>query len=178
MRHHKLGMKALAGLFILAVVVILSTCLTIDIRYKKEQMNTYNDIAFSYARTAAEYIDGDRIRSYEEDNTEDDYYRQVQRFLAISQAQTDLEYYSVFIPYEEDLVYIWDVGSGEGVRPLGYREPYMEGGREVIEQVCANTYTETRRGAQVLRALKTCREDAVFRPNPGQTLGRLITQLF
>lgn len=142
MRHHKLGMKALAGLFILAVVVILSTCLTIDIRYKKEQMNTYNDIAFSYARTAAEYIDGDRIRSYEEDNTEDDYYRQVQRFLAISQAQTDLEYYSVFIPYEEDLVYIWDVGSGEGVRPLGYREPYMEGGREVIEQVCANTYTE------------------------------------
>lgn len=142
MRHHKLGMKALAGLSILAVVVIVSTCLTIDIRYKKEQMSAYNDIAFSYARTAAEYIDGDRIRSYEEDNTEDDYYRQVQRFLAISQAQTDLKYYSVFIPYEEEIVYIWDVGSGEGVRPLGYREAYMEGGREVIEQVCANTYNE------------------------------------
>lgn len=142
MRHHKLGMKALAGLSILAVVVIVSTCLAIDIRYKKEQMNTYNDIAFSYARTAAEYIDGDRVRSYEEDNTEDDYYRQVQRFLTISQAQTDLKYYSVFIPYEEELVYIWDVGSGEGVRPRGYREAYMEGGREVIEQVCANTYTE------------------------------------
>ncbi len=39
MRHHKLGMKALAGLLILAVVVIVSTCLTIDIRYKKGQMS-------------------------------------------------------------------------------------------------------------------------------------------
>ncbi|MBD5139791.1 MAG: SpoIIE family protein phosphatase [Ruminococcus sp.] len=142
MKHHKLGMKALAGLSILAVVVILSTCLTIDIRYKKEQMSMYNDIAFSYARTAAEYIDGDRIRSYVENNTEDDYYRQVQRFLAISQAQTDLEYYSVFVPYEEELAYIWDVGSGEGVRPLGYREAYMEGGQEIARQICANTYPE------------------------------------
>ncbi|MBD5521909.1 MAG: SpoIIE family protein phosphatase [Lachnospiraceae bacterium] len=142
MRHHKLGMKALAGLFILAVVVILSTSLTIDIRYKKEQMSAYNDIAFSYARTAAEYIDGDRIRSYIENNTEDDYYRQVQRFLAISQAQTDLEYYSVFVPYEEELVYIWDVGSSEGVRPLGYREAYMEGGQEIAGQIFTNTYTE------------------------------------
>lgn len=142
MRHHKLGIKALAGLSILAFVVILSTCLTIDIRYKKEQMSMYNDIAFSYARTAAEYIDGDRIRFYAENNREDEYYGQVQRFLAISQAQTDLEYYSVFVPYEEELVYIWDVGSGEGVRPLGYREAYMEGGQEIARQIYEKTYPE------------------------------------
>lgn len=142
MKHHKLGVKALTGLFILAVIVILSTCLTIDIRYKKEQMSQYNDIAFSYARMAAEYIDGDRIRFYAEGGAEDDYYRQVRRFLAISQEQTDLEYYSVFVPYEEELVYIWDVGSGEGVRPLGYREAYMEGGQEIARQIYEKTYSE------------------------------------
>ena len=49
---------------------------------------------------------------------------------------------------------------------------------EVESQVSRRLARDPRRGAQVLAALKTCREDAVFRPNPGQTLGRLITQLF
>ena len=35
-----------------------------------------------------------------------------------------------------------------------------------------------RRGAQVLRALKACRENAVYRPNAGLTLGWLAAQLF
>ena len=35
-----------------------------------------------------------------------------------------------------------------------------------------------RRGAQVLQALKTCRENAVYRPGAGHTLGWLVTQLF
>lgn len=113
MNQHRLGMKALAGLFILAVVIILSTCLTIDIRYKKERMTEYNDMSFSYARTAAEYIDGDKVHAYVETNVEDDYYRGIQNFLEISLRQTDLEYYSVFVPYETDLVYVWDVGDGE-----------------------------------------------------------------
>ncbi len=34
------------------------------------------------------------------------------------------------------------------------------------------------RGARVLRALKTCRENAVFNPGPGHTLGRLAAELF
>ena len=35
-----------------------------------------------------------------------------------------------------------------------------------------------RRGAQVLRALKACRENTVYRPGAGHTLGWLVTQLF
>lgn len=37
---------------------------------------------------------------------------------------------------------------------------------------------EPRRGARVLSALKAARENAVYRPAAGHTLGRLITQLF
>ena len=49
---------------------------------------------------------------------------------------------------------------------------------ETESQVSRRLARDPRRGAQVLTALKACREDAVFRPNPGQTLGRLMTQLF
>ena len=49
---------------------------------------------------------------------------------------------------------------------------------EVEHQVSRQLAQCPRRGAQVLRALKTCRENAVYRPNPGLTLGWLMTQLF
>ncbi len=35
-----------------------------------------------------------------------------------------------------------------------------------------------RRGAQVLRALKTCRDNSVYNPGPGHTLGWLTAELF
>lgn len=141
-KQYKLGVKALIGLSVLAAVVIISTCLAINIQYKKEQMGSYNKIAFSYAHTAAEYIDGDRIGMYVESDVEDAYYEQVRRFLEITQRQTDLEYYSVFVPYEEEIVYIWDVGSDEGVRPHGYHEAYMAGGQEIASQIYEGTYQE------------------------------------
>ncbi len=37
---------------------------------------------------------------------------------------------------------------------------------------------DPRRGARVLQALKTARENAVYRPGAGHTLGRLMTRLF
>ena len=49
---------------------------------------------------------------------------------------------------------------------------------EVENQISALLPQHPRQGARVLRALKTCRENAVYRPNAGQTLGWLITQLF
>lgn len=139
MKYRKLGMKALAGMVFLAVVIAVTTCLTINIRYKRVRTSEYNDMAFSYARLAAEYIDGDRVLSYIQTNEEDDYYRGIQNLLEISQRQTDLKYYSVFVPYENDLVYVWDAGDRESVRPLGYHEAYMEGEKEAIEAVfCQN----------------------------------------
>ena len=37
---------------------------------------------------------------------------------------------------------------------------------------------EPRRGARVLQALKTARENAVYRPGTGHTLGQIITRIF
>ena len=49
---------------------------------------------------------------------------------------------------------------------------------EVERQVSRRLVRDPRRGARVLQALKTCRQNAVFRPNAGLTLGWLCTQLY
>ena len=49
---------------------------------------------------------------------------------------------------------------------------------EVENQTSRRMAENPRRGAEVLRALKTCRSNAVFRPGAGLTLGWLSTQLF
>ena len=75
-RKNKLGMKALAGLFFLAAALTLCVCISVGIQYLREKMEEYGQIAFSYARTAAEYIDGDRVLFYLETGRKDDYYCQ------------------------------------------------------------------------------------------------------
>ena len=49
---------------------------------------------------------------------------------------------------------------------------------EVERQVSRRLARDPRRGAKVLQALKTCRQNAVFRPGAGLTLGWLATQLY
>ena len=44
--------------------------------------------------------------------------------------------------------------------------------------VCAKLGTQTRRAVPLLRALKSCRENSVYNPGPGHTLGWLVTELF
>ena len=49
---------------------------------------------------------------------------------------------------------------------------------EVENQVSRRLTRDLPRGTRVLRALKACRENAVYRPGAGHTLGWLMTQLF
>ena len=49
---------------------------------------------------------------------------------------------------------------------------------EVENQVSRRLAQNPRRGAKVLQALKTCRQNAVFRPAAGLTLGWLTAQLY
>lgn len=49
---------------------------------------------------------------------------------------------------------------------------------QVENQASALLAQHPRRGVKVLQALKTCRDNAVFNPGAGLTLGLLITQIF
>lgn len=51
---------------------------------------------------------------------------------------SNLQYYYVFVPYEDDLVYIWDADAADtvdGTCLLGYHEEYMENGKEKVEKI-------------------------------------------
>ena len=135
MKRYKLGKKVMIGFLFLAVVLILCICITCSLQYRKVRMEEYNDLAFSYARTAVEYIDGDRVLTYVETGKKDEYYQQVLDFLNATQKQTDIKYYYVFVPYEDDLVYVWDADNREGARELGYHEGYMADGKEAVEKI-------------------------------------------
>ena len=134
-KRRKLTTKALIACVILAIAIIVFTCLGIILRYYAETKENYRQLAFGYTKAAADMIDGDRIQGYLDSGEKDEYYDRVMKFLNASQKESSLKYYYVFVPYENDLVYIWDADNEEGACPLGYHEEYMENGKEDVEKV-------------------------------------------
>ena len=109
-----------------ALMLVIALSALVGIQYWYTRIDAYNKIAYNYARTAAEIIDGDKIAGYIETGKKDGHYYEVAEVLKATLAQTDLKYYYVFVPYEDDLVYVWDGDTGdEAPYDLGYREGYM-----------------------------------------------------
>ncbi len=127
--------KILLGILIFAVVIVVAISAPVSMGFYYLKMNEYTEEAFAYSRMAAEIIDGDRIADYVETGEKDDYYNQILGFLNATQKETDLKYYYVFVPYEDDLVYVWDAENNEGACELGEHEKYMEGGKEAVEKI-------------------------------------------
>ena len=135
-KHHKLQNTVLLSFTILAVVLVLVISLVVGDRYIKGEMENCRTTAYAYTKSAAELIDGDKIAHYLETEEKDEYYYEILDFLNSFRLNTDIQYYYVFVPFENDLVYIWDANA---LKPdetevdaceLGYHEEYMEGGRE------------------------------------------------
>ena len=131
MKKRKLSTKVILVVVFFALLIIVATCLSVVLRYRKDIMERYSSQGFAYARTAAAYIDGDAIKKYLETGQKDAYYDEVESFLNASQVNSDLKYYYVYVPCEDDLIYIWDANTDEGACELGDHEDYMEGGKEV-----------------------------------------------
>lgn len=117
--------RMLRSLVFLAVLLVILTSTLVSVQYYYSQMRVYSDRAFAYTHTAAEFIDGDTIEKYVSTGEKDDYYYEVLDFLNASQLAGGLKYYYVFVPYEDDLVYVWDATNVEGYCELGTHEEYM-----------------------------------------------------
>ncbi len=136
MKKRKISTKLVLWLFSVTVVIVLLTGALIALSTYRNEMQDYSDAVLSYAKTASELIDGDRIAAYEKTGVTDEYFDQIQSFFTTSVKETNLLYYYVFVPYEDDLMYIWDSGATEEEPPLGYREEYMkDGGKEAVEAI-------------------------------------------
>ena len=129
-KHHKLQNMVLVSFTVLAVVLILIISSVVGTQYVEKEMENCRITAYAYTKSAAELIDGDKIAHYLETEEKDEYYYEIQDFLNSFQANTNIQYYYVFVPFEDDLVYIWDANLEEGACELGYHEEYMEGGKE------------------------------------------------
>ena len=142
-KRHKLQNTVLLSFTILAVVLVLVISLVVGDRYIKGEMENCRTTAYAYTKSAAELIDGDKIAHYLETEEKDEYYYEILDFLNSFRLNTDIQYYYVFVPFEDDLVYIWDANAlkpGETAEDvdfceLGYREEYMEGGKEATYSI-------------------------------------------
>lgn len=135
-KYHTLSTKLSIGYALFAVILIICICFTVGTQYWKSKMEEYRALAYSYTKTAAQYINGDQVLDYVDTLQTDAYYQQVMDFLSATRDQTDLRYYYVFVPYEDDLVYVWDAGTlEEGACPLGTHEEYMKGGKEAVDSI-------------------------------------------
>ena len=140
-KRRKLQTTVLMSFTLLAVVLIIVISFVVGDRYIHGEMENCRTTAYAYTKSAAELIDGDKIAYYLETGEKDDYYYEILDFLNAFRLNTDIQYYYVFVPFEDDLVYIWDANilkPGEmeiDVCELGYREEYMEGGKEATYSI-------------------------------------------
>jgi len=129
MKQGGIRKKVLKWLFVFeAVMVILVGAMT-GFRYYNNTINEYNAMVFGYLHTASELIDGDRIQNYIDTGTTDDYYDEILNYLTVTRDNTALRLFYVFVPYEDDLVYVWQTDDNP-YDWLGLHENYMDGGKE------------------------------------------------
>ena len=140
-KRHKLQNTVLTSFTVLAVVLILIISFVVGDRFIRNEMENCRTTAYAYTKSAAELIDGDTIAHYLETEEKDEYYYEILDFLNSFRLNTDIQYFYVFVPFENDLVYIWDANALKADETeidyceLGYREEYMDGGKEVAFSV-------------------------------------------
>ena len=130
--------KLLAGMIGFALALFFFTSVFVGFYYYRTEMQEFSDTAYSYARTASNIIDGDRVLRYLDPDGpgEDEYYTAIMKYLVSARNENPvMKYFYVFVPHEDDLTYVWDAEGVEGASPLGYTEEYMEGGKEAIDAV-------------------------------------------
>ena len=133
--HKKLTTRFLRALIILAIAICVFVSATVVVLYYKTQLDEYGKTSFSYAKMAATYIDGDRIQGYVDSGVKDEYYQQVQEFMDAVKGQSDMWYYYVFVHDGDELIYVWDAYTEDGMNQLGDREAYRGWARKAVEEV-------------------------------------------
>ena len=145
-KKRKLSRSVLGAVAMIAIALFVFITVFLGLNYRYIEMKRLTSEAFSYARSAAKFIDGDKVQDYlnsakaDSDGTVkydlDKHYYDVQLYLdSIIEEHALIKYYYVFEPDEECLTYIWDANYGVGKCDIGDTEIYMEGGKELAERV-------------------------------------------
>jgi sigma-B regulation protein RsbU (phosphoserine phosphatase) len=143
MKKGSLRKKIILGFFLFEALLILFVSFMVGYNYYKYRMDEYEEIVYRYLKSASEFIDGDTIRGYMETGKTDNYYDEVLTYLDSSRKVTEIVTFCVFVPLEDEVVYIWMSSEGESsYKWLGKTEEYMENGKETRDQTFRKNPTE------------------------------------
>ena len=120
----KLKTKLFVGLGGFGLIIMIVLSLVVGIYYSSATLAEYAETAFSMARAAARFIDGDRVLGYleivgtDENGAPvyytDDYDDEVMKYLVSLETEYNLmRYFYVFIPEGNSCTYIWDATSAD-----------------------------------------------------------------
>ena len=129
-KYHKLQNRVLRSFTLLAVVLILIICFVVGDRYIHGAMGNYQTTAYAYTKSTAKLIDGDKIAEYVESGKVDDYYYEILEIMSTYRENTNIKHFYVFVPLENELLYIWYSSAEGDVRELGDRAEYKDGARD------------------------------------------------
>ena len=79
-KRHKLQNTVLSSFALLATVLILIITFVVGDQYIRKEMENCRSTAYSYTKSAAELIDGDKIAHYLETEEPDEYYYKILDF--------------------------------------------------------------------------------------------------
>ena len=106
-RSGSIRRKMTKGMLIQGAVLIVAVCIIGYLQSYNRYVERLEDQAYAYSGTAAGLIDGDRVLEYLEDREIDDYYLTIQRFLDTSVKETEILGYSVYVPGDDHVVFVW-----------------------------------------------------------------------
>ncbi len=155
-KRNKLSKKLMMGLVNFALIILLLISLFICMYDYSSTMQECSESAFSYARAAAKFVDGDRVQQYvmpagKDKNGKavyqvyqtDEYYDNVMAYLSAIQSQVDvMKYYYIFIPGKDCFIYVWDADSAAGASHIGDTEPMTKDDKEIIDSFYQNSFEE------------------------------------
>ena len=141
-KQRKLQHAVIRSFAILGIVLVIVISFVVADQYIRKAMGNYRDTAFAYTSSMAEMIDGDKIAYYLETGEKDEYYDEILSYLNAFRYHTEIQYFYVFVPDTEEIVYIWDADirkEGEtdiNICELGDREAYWgESDKETIYKI-------------------------------------------
>ncbi|MBR4967560.1 MAG: SpoIIE family protein phosphatase [Clostridia bacterium] len=141
-KQRKLQHAVIRSFVILGIVLVIVISFVVADQYIRKAMGNYRDTAFAYTSSMAEMIDGDKIAYYLETGEKDEYYDEILSYLNAFRYHTEIQYFYVFVPDTEEIVYIWDADirkEGEtdiNICELGDREAYWgESDKETIYKI-------------------------------------------
>ena len=121
--------KVIIRLFLFSAIIVIFAGALTGYGYYRIRIDQYRDLVYGYLHTASDLIDGDRIEGYIKTEEPDEYYNDILKYLTLTRNETAMQLFYVFVPYEDDLVYVWQTDE-HPYEWLGKHENYMDGGKE------------------------------------------------